>query len=486
MPAPAPEPEAATGDSGVIEGKHDGRRVSLGTVLWLLTLAWGAGIARTPLIDNSFLTHLATGRLILERGTVPSSDPYTFTAAGTDWTVQSWLTSVIYASAERAGGALGLRAVVLVVFLAAAALLWRLTDPCRSLVPRVALVFGSLYVVTGLWGERPYMAGVIGLGLVWLAIEGEIPVWTMAPVYWIWANSHGSFPLGVGLVLLVLIGQWLDRAPTQSTIRVLRWTAVGVAASVLGPLGPRALLFPFTALSRADLLAEIVEWKPATFQSLDQRLFLVLTAAALLGLVRRPSWAHALPVVAFALAAVVAQRNLVMAVMVLVPVVARTLPPFGELVVERRPELVRAFVGVGVVALLAGIATTLAAPFGDIDGYPARPLAWLGQTSLAGDRYAAQDIVGNLLTALDGPDAQVFVDDRVDMLPPDLVEDSLVLLRGEPSWAEVLDRYDLDLVVWDRSRPLGALLAADPHWRIVFSDADWIVGCRRSSSCGSL
>lgn len=471
VPSPAEEPPAS------------GRRPTLGTVLWLLTLAWGAGIAGAPLTDNSFLTHLATGRLILDRGSVPTTDPYTFTAAGTDWTVQSWLASVAYASAERLGGVVGLRSLVLLVFLASAALLWRLSRPCTSLVPRLAILFGSLYIVTGLWGERPFMAGVLGLGIVWLTLDRQVPCWTMIPLFWLWANTHGSFPLGAGLVVLVLIGRKLDGESIVHERRVLAWTVAGVLISAIGPLGPRALLFPLTALSRADVLAEIVEWQPAKFTSLDQRLFLVLVAATILGLVRRPSWALAVPTVVFVLGAVVAQRNMVMAVMVLTPVLATTVSPFGELVTDRRPALINAYVGVGAVALIAAVASTLTSPFGALDGYPARPLAFVGQSGAEGEPFAAQDIVGNLLSLLDGEEALVFVDDRVDMLPESVVRDGLVLLRGQPAWDEVLDRYGLDVVVWERSRPLGALVAADPRWRVVFSDTQWFAACRRGAGC---
>ncbi len=481
MTAPASGPDEAPAAQEPAGGRDHGP--TLGTVLWLLTLAWGAGIAGAPLTDNSFLTHLATGRLILDRRAVPSTDPYTFTAAGTDWTVQSWLASLAYAGAEQLGGVIGLRFLVLVVFLAAAALLWRLSRACASLVPRFAIVFGSLYVVTSLWGERPYMTGVLGLGIVWLALDRQVPPWTMVPLYWLWANTHGSFPLGVGLAVLVLLGRKLDGEPLDHERRVVGWSIAGVLASAVGPLGPRALLFPLTALSRADVLSEIVEWQPASFTSLDQRLFLVLVAATILGLVRRPSWALALPTVVFVLAAVVAQRNIVMAVMILVPVLSATVAPFGELTVDRRPDLIRAYVAVGVVALLAGVATTVASPFGGLDGYPARPLAIVERVGVGEEPFAAQDIVGNLLTVLDGEDAAVFVDDRVDMLPEAVVRDGLVLLRGQPGWDEVLERYDLDVVVWDRSRPLGAVLAADPRWRLVFSDTQWFVACRRGVAC---
>ena len=88
---------------------------------------------------------------------------------------------------------------------------------------------------------------------------------------------------------------------------------------------------------------------------------------------------------------------------------------------------------------------------------------------------------GNLLEVLDGRSARVFIDDRVDMFPRQILEDLLVLDRGQPGWAAVLDRHDLDMVVWRRQDPLGSLLVADAAWIVKFGDRDWVVACRRGA-----
>ena len=59
--------------------------------------------------------------------------------------------------------------------------------------------------------------------------------------------------------------------------------------------------------------------------------------------------------------------------------------------------------------------------------------------------------MGNYLELLYGTDADAFIDDRVDMYPPEVVDDYLALLHGAPGWEQVLDRRGVDLVLWDRS-----------------------------------
>ena len=66
------------------------RSVGLSTLLGACAALVGAGIGARRLDDNSFLTHLATGRLMLEDGIV-RTDAFTWTSAGEPLVVQSWL-----------------------------------------------------------------------------------------------------------------------------------------------------------------------------------------------------------------------------------------------------------------------------------------------------------------------------------------------------------------------------------------------------------
>mgnify|MGYP006146499085 CR=1 FL=1 len=44
-----------------------------------------------------------------------------------------------------------------------------------------------------------YLLATLGVGLVWLALDGAVPWWTMVPLLWVWGNTHGSFLFAVGL-----------------------------------------------------------------------------------------------------------------------------------------------------------------------------------------------------------------------------------------------------------------------------------------------
>jgi hypothetical protein len=66
-----------------------------------------------------------------------------------------------------------------------------------------------------------------------------------------------------------------------------------------------------------------------------------------------------------------------------------------------------------------------------------------------------------------------------------LSEDVLTLTRGGPGAKAVLDRYDIDLVLWQRQQPLATILEGDPSWRLLYDrDERWVLLCRVGADVG--
>lgn len=469
------------------------RHGSLAAALGLLLLGWGAAIAGTPLDDNSFFTHLSTGRLILDTGSVPSVDPYSFTAAGRPWTVQSWLPSIFYAAAERIGADAGLRAVALLTFVGASALVWRLSREAESALLRLAAAATAMLVFTGTWSNRPYMVGFVLLGAVWLALDGAFKPWFLAPLAWIWTNSHGSYPLAFVLIGSTLFGHVIDlraqRAPVGPSVarelRVLGFFALGTVAGVVGPLGLDVLTFPTTSLTRSGSFEGIIEWQAPRFRTVPELAFLVLAAFTLAAVARRGSWRTTVPVLVFLVGALYAQRNIVFAALVFLPVLTRSMPVVGTL---RGSSPVRpAVIALPLLLVVSLSADVLMRPaVTDLEGYPVAAVSWLEDRGVLDESIIARDTVGNLLEVLYGTEVETFVDDRADMFPPEVIDDFVLLLRGESRWTEALDEFGARIVLWERQEPLTSLLATSDEWKLAFQDGDWVIACRRSNGCALL
>lgn len=454
-----------------------GGRTAVGRGAWALgalVAAAAFATATSPLYDNSTLTHLATGRLLLD-GTIPRADPYTFTAAGEPWVVQSWLVSLVAAGLEELVSLGAVRLLFGALTGLAVALCWLLTAPARTPLLRLAVVVPVVVMAATGWAHRPYLVGYCALAALLLALEGRLRPPALVPVMWVWVNAHGSWPLGLAVVAACWLGAALDRAGTGRERAVARWTAVGLAAGLLNPYGWRILTVPLAALRRPDVFGHILEWQAPRWSSEEQVAFLAVVAAAILLVGRRASWRDALPVAGFVLAALWSARNIGPATIVALPAVSRAVGErwtSGALRVPTRP----------VVALAAVLAALGAAQVADgehvdEDPYPTEALAYLEEAGLdpTRARVVAREAVGNWFELRYGTDARVFVDDRFEVVPTQVVEDLVVLLDGGEGWEEALARYEPDAVLWEKDTPLGQLLEASDAWRVVHRDDQFLV-----------
>ena len=246
-----------------VGGRHGG--LTLGAAVAVGFTVWGVLIGLRPLGDNSFLTHLATGRLIVEHASVPRTDPFSFTAPDHAWVVQSWLATTVYGLLDRFGGGGALVAFHAALIGLLAWLATRLVRPARSLVTRVLVLGVAVAIGSGMWVERPLLLGLVVLALTLLVVEGEVSPRWLLPLFWVWTNAHGSFPLGLVALAVVAVGRRLDGERPDRELTALRWAAAGVALAVINPLGPRLLLFPLQLLTRGDILSHVVEWQAPRF-----------------------------------------------------------------------------------------------------------------------------------------------------------------------------------------------------------------------------
>ena len=455
---------------------------AIGFVLAVVGFAVGA---RT-IADNSFLTHLATGNLILETRAVPRVDPYSLLAAGESWTVQSWLPSLVYASLDTTLGGWSIRALHGLAGMAIVWGVWRLVAPAEQLVTRVLLTGVTLLVGTFLWPPRPLLVGLVATVVVLQVIQGMRPAWWLVPLFWLWVNSHGSFVLGGGLIGAAVVGAAIDerRVPTAE-LRILGLAVLGCLTAAANPLGPRLLWFPLHLMARRDALDGVAEWTSPTFRSPVELLYLSLLGLVVFAARRGAPWRAMLPSLVFFAGGLTAVRNLGLATLVIVALLAPALRDLlGSVDGSLRGAAPRMVAAVGAALLLVvGGGVVNSSPI-EVDDYPVAEVRWLEERELVatpGVRLAQRDLVGNYLTLRYGADANVFMDDRFDFHPEQVIDDHNDLLLGGDA-AEVVGRNRFDVVLWARPSPLRRWIDTAPEWDVVLDGDDWFVACRTTSA----
>lgn len=225
----------------------------------LVTLTWAE-----PRPGSNLFIALAGGRDALA-GKLGMPDDWSYATAGRVWLNRSWGSDVLLYAAHAAAGPTGLL-VLKALLLAAAAGLLATTARLRGagaaeawLAAGIAIAAARSYV-----GLDPALVGLVlaCACLAALARAAIRPAWLAAAVAVValWANAHGSFVLGLGL-----LAAWTVATGAIAPQRLAAGIAAGVVAAALA-----AFANPFGAVNLTHALASatdpawptISEWAP--------------------------------------------------------------------------------------------------------------------------------------------------------------------------------------------------------------------------------
>jgi hypothetical protein len=255
----------------------------VGAATYLLLLFAGDGLLHDP----DTLWQIKVGQWILDHGTVPTTDIYSFTRQGEAWLSTSWLAQVLLASAYALGGWTG--PVVLSAIAVASAVAMLFAQLARHLARIPALLFAMLAVVLAAPHllARPHVLALPIMvawagGLMAAADRSEAPSPLLLPLIVLWANLHGGFVLGLALTGAIGLEALESAAPERRLAQALRWAAFGLAAlaaSCCTPYGWSSLLASARIINLGESFKYIAEWRPADFSHISA------FAMALLGLV---------------------------------------------------------------------------------------------------------------------------------------------------------------------------------------------------------
>lgn len=239
----------------------------LGAAAFLLALSSGA-----IRLDADTYWQVVTGHWIVTHGYVPTHDIFSFTRHGARWIAQEWGAELLAGCLYGLTGWSGLALLAAMSFGLTIAYLARFLLRRMEPLHAVALTTLAGCMMLNYMIVRPHELAW-PLTALWVGTLLESSEGSRAPPAWLlvvmlaWANLHGSFILGLALMLVIGFeavieakGQW------RRTAR--RWGVFSVAAfgcALLNPQGWRLLVFPFHLLGM-QVLARLNEWKPVNLQ----------------------------------------------------------------------------------------------------------------------------------------------------------------------------------------------------------------------------
>lgn len=450
---------------------------------WAVVVGCVAAIAHFSLaqtLHGDVFWQLAAGQWMLAHHEVIRRDVFAYTIRGRHWVADEWGFEVglawLVAHLGRAtywlvptlgcGGALVL-----------GVLRWRRQGASPLWCAALATLATGLLAL-GI-ADRPQVASYLllaaELAILTFARRHRRWLFALPPLLALWANLHGSFPLGLvvlGLELGASLFGQRRRALGQVVIRdpLRRNDAAGAllastAATFVNPHGVELLGYVTRVTLSSRLGSLIEEWQSPNFHSLVLLALIVgPLALAALGMTLRQEHLEATDLVLFAGIFVATLHAVRFA-----PYLGLT---FGGLAAPSevlrsgrlRPSLLGPLLSLGLAAIVLvgtyprpGSVTTK----GSL-ALPVRSASWVARQH---GRVFSTYLWNDYLIALHVP---VFVDGRTDLYFGTGVLSAYVSVdqvRRDPN--TVLDRYGVRWVLWPRRSALAEWLLVDPTWRLV-------------------
>ena len=432
----------------------------LSTIHLFLLLPWvGIAIsARKPIRDNSFLWHVRAGDVQIDSEAVLTQDPFSFTFAGEAWRTQSWLADLMYGALDRRFGfdyvpwLIGFVAVAVVVLIGVSA--YRLSASLTATAATVVLV---AWLSVSFLSPRPVLFSYLFLAALFVVLEREKLRWAIPLIVWIWAAVHGSFVVGIGLIVLHRISR---RRPMRADVAV----AVVVASLTAHGLGIWQMLIRF--YQNRSALDFITEWAPPKLINPQLAPYLAVIALLVWGAASSKIDKRDLVIVLpFLLFGLTSARSLFPAVVVLAPFIAQSISQRLAGLIGS-PDRIHTPPKVAVAVLIVAL-PFLVTP--EWPGLSEERFPTMVAGSLSNIPTFHDDVVGGYLIYA-YPEIPVFVDDRAELYGAQHFRDLLTARRGAEGWVDVFDAYGIEQALLSVDDGLTTVLELEGWHRVAESD----------------
>ena len=487
----------------------------LGLAPAILILIFLIKVVNGQFDDPDFYWHLKTGEYIVTHGLLPQADIFSHTNLGRPWVLHEWLFQVFIYLLHDAGGEWGIKIFVALVLTVC---FWFCYAICEKLLEgdkAKALIVALLYcsIITSV-APRPHLFTFLFFSLfLYILLSFKYfgvtrRLWVIPLVMVLWANLHGGFFIGLILVWLFIVGEWVtchlarDTDPLKRQ-RLMQLTLMGVLALLATLANPefiRYWLYPFQVIGMEASQGIIEEWRSPDFHQPVFAYWLVVVAsffAAMIYSPRRPDATELIVPLVFVAGAFMARRNIPLAALAMAPFVAVTmrsgltesLARFAAGLRRARPGATagiqtKASQSLGkyeyvmnwFLVLFTLVALTLiyperqkviAASLNTI--IPSKATDFIIREGIKGKMFNTYHYGGYLIYRL-YPQQLVFIDGRADMYGDAFINETLSIYQGSSQWKSRFDRYGIDYVICETESPLRQLLLQEGRFHLVFDD----------------
>jgi hypothetical protein len=456
--------------------------------------------------------HIRNGERILASGSLPHTDPFSFSKPNAPWVAWEWGSDVLMGAVYRLGGMAGV-ALLYGSCIAGSVWMWfRLTRAIGGSFLIACLFFVPMLSTTTVhWLARPHIfSWLLLLGTVWLCerLPRRLERWHIALVVAVaalWANLHASFLLAPVIAGVYAIGTWLtpliwESAPARDWRTYAGLGLAMLPGTLINPGGWKLHRHVIEYLTNSALLDRISEFQSFDFHQAGAGWIVICVSICFIGgcaalAIHRPErFLLSLLIAAMALQSV---RVLPLAALLLLPLacgsitevlkVARGLAPKlrGRLnaVLQYGDQLQSIERSCGGYAIVPLVATLVFVAISGSSGFaqgdtPVNAAAAI-ETLPASARILSTDSFGGYLIFRFAGARRVFFDGRSDFYGSEFTDHYLKMVSVHPGWRDEFNRWNFTNALLPPDSALAGALEAN-GWQELYRDKTAVLLAGRS------
>lgn len=435
--------------------------------------------------------YLAFGRLYWTGRSFPYQDVFSYVPTIKPWVYHEWLTGVLFYPIFKAAGAVGLQTLKYCLGLGTVALAYATARKrgASQVAATLLVLITAVILGRGYAAVRAQIFTFFFFALVLYILERVRLSKRWGGLIWLplilvpWANCHGGFVAGLGLIVLYALGEALSGRPFWPYVLTLVFATL---ATLINPYGWEYWSYLARALTMPR--PEIREWLPiwqayqyGIYPLPSLLIFLALILFSLFVMRGKERWEPTeilVGVVTLGLS-IWSVRHIpffVLALCALLPPALNYYEDYLRLMLKNNAlfsSARRVFAGVllFVSAVILVIFFTRA-PFSLIAGpyYPVGAMRYLEDNHLSGKLLVYYDWGEYVIFHL-YPHFRVAFDGRYETVyPPEVCQIYWDFSFARPNWKAFLEQYPPDFILLPQNENVAKLLSREPAWRIAYSD----------------
>ncbi len=428
----------------------------------LLVLLVVAGLLANlgPVGNNDIGFHLRLGQEIAASGP-PTVDNHSFTAPGVPYPDHEWVAQLGLWGLFSAFGVPGLavaQGVLIGISLGLVAYSVKGPAPLRAVAVLPVLLLGFDHSEI-----RPHLLGWIYIAALGILLERRRYAWILGLLL-LWANTHASVLLGVGLAGL----SCLEEAARTRNLRPLAWAAAIATVPLLNPYGLHVYTLFFQISDNADFVGE---WQPYGAETWQFFLLVAMVIGAAVGILKsRLNAFDAFRLFVMATLSFQSSRTGVVMAIFLAPYFGRW---YGAGIARWGRGARQAVLGLSAVVVVGLLAVRVRDGRAlrldlDAEHLPVAAVEFIHRHNLTGPMYNDYNFGGYLLWK--APELPVFMDGRIEVYQGNVLAQHLQVSRAALGWEEIADRYGIQFFLVRPERGITSALLENPAWDLVYFD----------------